>query len=116
MCGANVKVANKGVLRRPSARFMKELVDKHVNENVIINKKKIDFDYTDQIRIPDVYEVSVEFKSMFPMNVNNYLYQYSRNNVMVDPGYPKGDSKILNPYYAGSLSAVVNALSGDQYN
>jgi hypothetical protein len=39
MCGANVKVANKGVLRRPSARFMKELVDKHVNKNVIINKE-----------------------------------------------------------------------------
>ena len=60
--------------------------------------------------------MSIEFKSMFPMNVNNYLYQYSRNNTMVDLGYPK-KPKITTPYYAGSLSAVVDALNkSEAYN
>ena len=81
---------------------MKDLFSKHVNGNAVENDNYQNFNWNDQIRIPDVYEVSIEFKSMFPMNVNNYLYQYSRNNVMVHSGYPKKPA-ITKPYYAGSL-------------
>lgn len=31
------------------------------------------------IKIPDVYEVELVFKSMFPSNFNNYLFQFASN-------------------------------------
>lgn len=36
------------------------------------------------IKIPDVYHVDMEFKSLLPDTFNNYLYNYSSSNIVKD--------------------------------
>lgn len=68
----------------------------------------------DLIRIPDVYEVEINLTSLFPENVNNYLYRYTRNATMIYHGNKAllSKSQIGEPYYEGALDNVVNALAG----
>ena len=70
-----------------------------------------DFFDNDVIRIPDVYEVTIAFKSLFPENVNNYLYRYAVNGKLVPDGGDSLSTNVGESYYKGAfgnLDEMVN--------
>ena len=78
-CAGNVKVSYKGVLRNPPPIWIKTLVNKHGNNSIDKNKFYENIFNNNLIKIPDIYEVELQFKSMLPQNFNTYLYQFSQN-------------------------------------
>ena len=79
-CSGKFEVTYDGVLRNPPQKFMHQLKN-YVNEAVFgeadtfitaVNKNNM-------IKIPDVYHVSMTFKSLLPPNFNNFMYTYSKN-------------------------------------
>lgn len=79
MCSGKFNCNYKGVLRVPSNAFIAQL-EKSVNTNVLpktfvenmVNKK--------QIKIPDIYELHLTFKSLLPNTFNNFIFQYALND------------------------------------
>ena len=79
-CAASFTVTYDGVLRNPSQTFF-DLLKTHVSGNIsgggssfIENIKK-----NNLIKIPDVYHVEMQFRSLLPANFNNFIYSYSYN-------------------------------------
>ena len=87
-CAGNVKVSYKGVLRSPTALWIDNLVQKYGTKSINNNKFKENIKNNDLIKIPDIYEVELQFKSMLPQNFNTYLYQFSQN-ARIDIEYKK---------------------------
>ena len=68
------------VLRAPPSRWTHELFEKH--GNLCINGLYADIENAierEHIRIPDVYHVELQFKSLMPANFNTFLFQYAEN-------------------------------------
>lgn len=83
MCAGNFDVTYKGVLRDPGDNaygvFFTEL-RKHVNHCIEDGDSFIQsLIKNNQIRIPDVYELKLSFKSLLPNTFNNYLFQFAMN-------------------------------------
>ena len=72
MCTGNFKVEFKGVLRTPSQEVIKTLVTKHLKPEYSIDESILR--KTGIAKIPDVYHVSLTFKSLLPNNFNNFIY------------------------------------------
>ena len=72
MCTGNFKVEFKGVLRTPSQEVIKTLVTKHLKPEYSIDESALR--KTGIAKIPDVYHVSLTFKSLLPNNFNNFIY------------------------------------------
>lgn len=96
-CAGNVKVSYKGVLRNPPPLWVRNLVNKYGNssgkKHGEVNKSTLAENILKDnlIKIPDIYEVELQFKSMIPQNLNTYLYQFSQNQ------------RIENAYMSGSV-------------
>ena len=70
-CAGKFAVTYDGVLRSPSQKFFDDLKAKSTSG----------LTYTPQeIKIPDVYHVQMNFTSLVPANFNNYLYSMLYNN------------------------------------
>lgn len=72
MCSGDFSCSMKGCLRKPSDAFLDRLL-------VFANKKygfTKDKSPIKDIRIPDVYEVHLNFKSLLPNTFNNFIFQY----------------------------------------
>lgn len=69
MCGGKFSVKGKGVLRSWHHRSQSGITGLEHNRNF----------FTD-IKIPDVYDLDLEFNSLLPDNFNNYIYGYYSNN------------------------------------
>ena len=68
------------VLRAPPQKWMYDLFKTHGNR--CINNIYADFEIAierEHIRIPDVYHVELQFKSLMPANFNTFLFQYAEN-------------------------------------
>lgn len=102
MCTGQVKVNFKGALRDPSDYFLEQLIRRHLNPNAEDQADSILENRL--IKIPDVYEVELVFKSMFPSNFNNYMFQFVYNKKM-DTAYATG-----NAYYGGILHGLNTVL------
>ena len=87
-CAGNVKVSYKGVLRSPTALWIDNLVQKYGTKSIDNDKFRENIKNNDLIKIPDIYEVELQFKSMLPQNFNTYLYQFSQN-ARIDIEYKK---------------------------
>ena len=123
-CTGDFKVTYSGVLRKVTKQFIKDLILKHLNASfasaeeemqlegdktitVLKRDEKINSfidEFKDNIRIPDVYHVSLTFKSLLPSNLNQYLFQYI------------GNTHIINNYNPGintrTTNTVESAISG----
>lgn len=78
MCSGSVKVEYKGVLRTPSPTVIKNLATKYANPIY-----KFDENYLRKsglVKIPDSYQVTLQFKSLLPNSFNNYIYSNCANN------------------------------------
>ena len=76
-CTCNAVVRSVGNLRSPPRDFgsliranCKGLVDDETSFTNALLLNKL-------VKIPDVYEVELTFKSILPANFNNFMYQYS---------------------------------------
>ena len=69
MCTGNFSVKNKGVIRKVHPKTK--------------DKWK---PWKEETRIPDVYSLSLEFKSLLPNNLNNYMISICVGNTMNSPG------------------------------
>lgn len=75
MCTGDFKVEFKGVLRTPSQEVLKTLVTKYLKPEYSIDESTLR--KTGIAKIPDVYHVSLTFKSLLPNNFNNFIYSVS---------------------------------------
>lgn len=79
MCSGSFKVEYKGVLRTPSRKFVETLCKKHLNK---MYEDQINPDYLFRsgiVKIPDVYQITLQFKSLLPDNFNNFIYSNCAN-------------------------------------
>lgn len=72
MCTGNFKVEFKGVVRTPSKEVFTTLVSKHLNPTYNITEETLRI--AGVVKIPDVYHISLTFKSLLPNNLNNFIY------------------------------------------
>lgn len=113
MSGATINVQYKGVLRKIDdiAPYIPSVVDWNN-------------DWSDhEVRIPDVYSVSIEFKSLLPNNLNNYLFRYCcpRDLDDVKENAMEGITTAISDHVKGmksfqELSAALNAKPEPQTN
>ena len=69
----------EGVLRDPPTKWLYDLVNTHGNENLEVDTFLANAISYKTIKIPDVYRVSLKFKSLLPANFNNYIFSYAEN-------------------------------------
>lgn len=80
-CTGEFTVTQQGVLRTPSDSWFDDLEKKHCNTNVLmVNKDEL----KNYIKIPDIYNVELKFKSLLPDTFNNYIFQYIKNNNIIN--------------------------------
>jgi len=98
MCTCDVKVAAKGVVRNPPTEWVLKLVETHANRadgkrHGYVNSAALSNSIIENnlIKIPDVYEIELQFKPLLPQNFNTYLYRFSQN------------ARIENQFRGGSL-------------
>ena len=87
MCSGKFSCDYKGVLREPSTEMIDLLcgkpgADKKKYANNNVNARLIADAST--IKIPDVYSLTLNFRSLLPMNLNNYLFTYSNFSDMAN--------------------------------
>lgn len=108
MCSGSVKVEYKGVLRTPSPKIIENLATKYKNPMY-----SFDANYlreSGMVKIPDVYQITLQFKSLLPNSFNNYIYQHCANKPITkkDPIYQ--DS--LYSQLSSQFKATIDEISG----
>lgn len=85
MCSGSFSCRNMGVLRNPPESFIKSLINTYGNNQIGITEKVSDYFIKNRlIKIPDVYEISLNFNSLLPSNFNQYLYRFAANSIITD--------------------------------
>lgn len=91
VCTGKFQCDYKGVMRKPSEEFITNLLKFYVNTDSksadmsnLANPFAVMNDGNSIIKIPDVYSLTLTFKSLLPNNINNYFYQFSRNDNIVN--------------------------------
>lgn len=130
-CAGEFEVGYSGIMRTPPKSFIKTLCSKHASvalKGVIEKAPESDensqnkenpyakgdalaemFFNNQTIKIPDVYIVTMNFKSLLPMNFNTFLYQYAGNNRIENTRILSSSSAYENN--SGIPNAMVNAIS-----
>lgn len=115
-CAGSFDVKAKGVLRNPPPEWIDTLCKTYGNGgaggkddggNVNVTALAESIKKNSLIKIPDIYEVSMKFESLLPLNFNNYLFTYSQNNTMETEYASK---KI---YQEGAMATVLKAATTD---
>ena len=86
-CMGSFDVQYKGTLRTPSSGLMSKLrahVNSHYNAGVVVNDQ--------QIKIPDVYDVTMKFQPLLPANFNTFVYNFMQGNITSFQGNPVQES------------------------
>lgn len=76
-CMGNFDVQYKGTLRTPSDSLLSQLsarVGSRYKPGAIVNKR--------QIKIPDVYDVTMKFQSLLPQNFNTFVFNFTQTDMM----------------------------------
>ena len=101
MCKGTINISHAGQTRTPNVDFYKEL-EKYKNEYYEYNKDN--FITNQWIKIPDVYKLQLTFDSLLPQNINNYIYQFSQNDLKMydtyeyQPGYMESAKKEIESF------------------
>ena len=84
MCKGTINVSHAGQTRTPNVEFYKEL-EKY--KNTYYKYEQNNFITNQWIKIPDVYKLQLTFESLLPQNLNNYVYQFSQNDLKMYKSY-----------------------------
>ena len=104
-CAGDFTVTYEGVLRDPPTKWLYDLINKHGNENLELDTFLTNAISYKTIKIPDVYRVSLKFKSLLPANFNNYIFSYAENASHI----VKYKDKAYDP--SAAAEALPNAMS-----
>ena len=99
MCSGKFSVKNIGVVRKVTEEFLKE-IKKHVSHRESINDNTV--------RIPDVYEVTLTFKSLLPDVFNDFLLQFAMSDQDIFDHVAK--EKGVFEEYAGNIKDEVERI------
>lgn len=105
MCSGDFKCEGKGVFRFPSNKFFTDI---KVEGYDLESNNKYDGRI---IKIPDIYEITLNFKSLLPDNFNNYLLQYSKTNTKIETE-PAVYSKLFDPI-KDKMDKIIKAATSD---
>lgn len=116
MCRGSIKVSHGGQTRSPNVEFYK-ILEKYRNKYYKYNQKE--FNDNQLIKIPDVYKLELTFDSLLPQNINNYLYQFSKNELkmyenVTQDGYIKNAENEISAF-GGTLANEIKKLKANQY-
>lgn len=106
VCSATFSVQSAGVLRSPSQKWLRTLESKHYRYTNSLSEK--------EIKIPDVYKVSMKFTSLMPANFNNYIFNYANNlNITnIKTCYEEGlFAKILDKMLKGAAEDIKSFIN-----
>ena len=108
MCAGNFECNYKGVMRFPANSFFEGLkkidgLKQHINGTTTEEKDKVllAIKTNNLIKIPDIYEITMHFKSLLPNNFNNFIFQFSNNANIYDstvinrPGLTEAGDKVM---------------------
>ena len=112
MCSGSMKVEYKGVLRSPSSSIVEKLATKY--KNPIYNFDENYLRNSGLVKIPDSYQITLQFKSLLPNSFNNYIYSNCANQEI-----RKEDPTYQNSVYSqamNSLSAAFKRVADDLQN
>lgn len=88
MCKGTINVSYAGQTRTPNDTFYTKL-EQYTNPYYMYDKQN--FIKNQWIKIPDIYKLHLTFESLLPQNLNNYVYQFSLNELkMYNETYQKG--------------------------
>lgn len=115
-CTGEFTVTQQGVLRTPSNAFFTQLATKHCNSNVL-NVDDTGEQLKELIKIPDVYNVELKFKSLLPDTFNNYIFQYVKNqNIRTEYKSKIRDNGQLSEIFTKMFKDVDSTLPTDLSN
>lgn len=114
-CAGSFDVKPSGIMRTPTPGWIESLCKKYANAQKGKRNGYYDADVlaqniiaNDLIRIPDVYTITLKFKSLIPQNFNNFLFNYSRNcNMEQYKNKPAHQESV----FADVLSGIKSELS-----
>ena len=109
MCGGKFSVKGKGVLRSLESQFGSGELPNTVEADTAM--KTMEFK---NIKIPDVYDLDLEFNSLLPDNFNNYIYGYFSNNNNIES--LSGQSGVLNKLGNSIQTAIASMTNGTSSN
>lgn len=112
MCSGKFNCNYKGVLRIPSLAFIGEL-KKYVNTKVLPETYVDTMIEKNQIKIPDIYELHLTFKSLLPNTFNNFIFQYALNEDVINMSYNKG-KPIQNGFESGGIKDAIKDWVDDR--
>ena len=118
MCKGTINVSHVGQTRTPNAVFYKRL-KKYKNQYYKYNKE--DFITNQWIKIPDVYKLQLTFESLLPQNLNNYVYQFSQNDLKMydtyeyQPGYIENAKDALSSF-VDTMQTEINKQKQKEQN
>lgn len=102
MCKGTINISHAGQTRTPNIEFYNEL-KKYKNKYYDYEEKN--FITNQWIKIPDVYKLQLTFDSLLPQNLNNYVYQFSQNDLKMYNEYKTYD------YQKGYMEMAKNKIS-----
>lgn len=101
MCSGTFSCNYKGVMRNVTDEFVKQLFKKHGNPYLTNRMSPSVFINNKNVKIPDVYEVTLNFTSLLPDNFNQYLFQYAMKNSITRSAVNREES-----WYDGPTSTI----------
>lgn len=101
MCSGTFSCNYKGVMRNVTDEFVKQLFKKHGNPYLTNRMSPSVFINNKNVKIPDVYEVTLNFTSLLPDNFNQYLFQYAMKNSIARSNGSREES-----WYDGPTSTI----------
>ena len=119
MCKGTINISHAGQTRTPNVDFYKEL-EKYKNEYYEYNKDN--FITNQWIKIPDVYKLQLTFDSLLPQNINNYIYQFSQNDLKMydtykhQPGYMESAKKEIDSFVDKIKTEIEEQKKKEQNN
>lgn len=107
MCKGTINVSHAGQTRTPNVDFYKKL---EIYKNTYYQYEQKEFIDNQWIKIPDVYKLQLTFESLLPQNLNNYVYQFSKNEIKM---YENGRQEGYMSQVEGKLDSFAEKL--EQY-
>ena len=116
-CTCNATVRGIGNFRTPPENFA-NLMKKHC-EGLVKDANGFTRNLISEhiVKIPDVYEVELNFKSILPANFNNFIFQYSAKNIDLKTGrfeekVTDSFSKVVDKFKTQAIAEYQKSFSG----
>lgn len=105
-CSADFTVKQAGVLRDMPEKWIHKLIWDHGHIDMQVGGFEEMVKTQRLIKVPDVYQVEMKFKSLLPANFNNWMYMYAQNNNHINSEF------VSSPYQKSAMSSILSKAVG----